>query len=62
MERLTTPDGITISYDQGGSGPALVLVHGAFSDHHLYVEAVRAFLLGPAEIPQPERVRVVSSR
>jgi pimeloyl-ACP methyl ester carboxylesterase len=33
MERLKTPDGIVVSYDQGGSGPALVLVHGGFSDH-----------------------------
>jgi pimeloyl-ACP methyl ester carboxylesterase len=41
MERLTTPDGITISYDQGGRGPALVLVHGAFSDHHTNWEFVK---------------------
>ena len=41
MERLTTPNGITISYDQGGSGPALVLVHGAFSDHHTNWEFVK---------------------
>ena len=42
MERLTTPEGITVSYDHGGSGPALVLVlvHGAFSDHHTNWELV----------------------
>ena len=40
MERLTTPEGITVSYDHGGSSPALVLVHGAFSDHHTNWELV----------------------
>ena len=44
MERLTTPEGITVSYDHGGSGPALVLVlvlvHGPFSDHHTNWELV----------------------
>jgi len=33
MERITKPDGTTISYDKYGSGPPLVLVHGSFSDH-----------------------------
>ena len=33
MERVTTPAGTTVSVRQGGSGPPLVLVHGAFSDH-----------------------------
>jgi len=33
MQRILTPAGITISYDRYGSGPALVLVHGSFSDH-----------------------------
>jgi pimeloyl-ACP methyl ester carboxylesterase len=33
MERITTPDGTTVSYDKYGSGPPLVLVHGSFSDH-----------------------------
>jgi pimeloyl-ACP methyl ester carboxylesterase len=33
MERLTSPTGITVSYDRYGNGPPLVLVHGAFSDH-----------------------------
>jgi pimeloyl-ACP methyl ester carboxylesterase len=33
MERITTLAGITVSYDRYGSGPPLVLVHGAFSDH-----------------------------
>jgi pimeloyl-ACP methyl ester carboxylesterase len=33
MQRIRSPAGATISYDQYGSGPPLVLVHGAFSDH-----------------------------
>jgi pimeloyl-ACP methyl ester carboxylesterase len=33
MQRLTSPAGATVSYDQYGRGPPLVLVHGSFSDH-----------------------------
>jgi pimeloyl-ACP methyl ester carboxylesterase len=33
MQRIPSPAGATVSYDQFGSGPPLVLVHGAFSDH-----------------------------
>ena len=33
MQRLISPAGATVSYDQYGSGPPLVLVHGAFSDY-----------------------------
>jgi pimeloyl-ACP methyl ester carboxylesterase len=33
MQRISTPGGVTISYERYGSGPPLVLVHGAFSDH-----------------------------
>jgi pimeloyl-ACP methyl ester carboxylesterase len=33
VERLVTPTGVTVSFDRTGSGPLLVLVHGAFSDH-----------------------------
>ena len=33
MERVTSPDGTTVSYDKYGGGPPLVLVHGSFSDH-----------------------------
>lgn len=32
-QTLLTPAGIRIQYDTCGSGPPLVLVHGAFSDH-----------------------------
>ena len=33
MQRLTSPAGARVSYDQYGSGPPLVLVYGAFNDH-----------------------------
>ena len=33
MQRILSPAGTTVSYDKYGSGPPLVLVHGAFSDH-----------------------------
>jgi pimeloyl-ACP methyl ester carboxylesterase len=33
MQRIPSPAGAMVSYDQYGSGPPLVLVHGAFSDH-----------------------------
>ena len=44
MEHLITPNGITVSYEQGGSGPLLVLAHGAFSDHHTNWEFVNPAL------------------
>ncbi|MGH8532127.1 MAG: alpha/beta fold hydrolase [Gammaproteobacteria bacterium] len=33
MQRITSPGGVTVSYENYGNGPPLVLVHGAFSDH-----------------------------
>jgi pimeloyl-ACP methyl ester carboxylesterase len=41
MQRITTPDGTTVSYDKYGSGPSLVLVHGGFSDHQTNWEFVK---------------------
>ena len=41
MHRITTPAGVTVSFDRWGSGPPLVLVHGAFSDHVSNWELVR---------------------
>ena len=41
MQRLNSPAGATVSYDQYGSGPPLVLVHGAFSDHKTNWEFVK---------------------
>jgi len=33
MQRITTPGGVTASYEKSGSGPPLVLVHGSLSNH-----------------------------
>jgi|SRR5688572_18669742 len=33
MQKIRSTTGTTISFDRYGSGPPLVLVHGAFSDH-----------------------------
>jgi pimeloyl-ACP methyl ester carboxylesterase len=43
MQHLLLPAGTTVSYDQYGSGPPLVLVHGAFSDHMTNWEFVKPF-------------------
>jgi pimeloyl-ACP methyl ester carboxylesterase len=42
--RITTPKGITVSYATYGSGPALVLVHGGFSDETTNWEFVKPLL------------------
>lgn len=44
MQRLVSPRGVTVSYDLYGGGPPLVLVHGAFSDHHTNWEFVKPLL------------------
>ena len=41
MQRLTSPARATVSYEQYGSGPPLVLVHGGFSDHKTNWEFVK---------------------
>jgi pimeloyl-ACP methyl ester carboxylesterase len=43
LQRIPSPAGATVSYDQYGSGPPLVLVHGAFSDHVTNWEFVKPF-------------------
>jgi pimeloyl-ACP methyl ester carboxylesterase len=43
MQRIPSPAGATVSYDKYGSGPPLVLVHGAFSDHKTNWEFVKPF-------------------
>ena len=44
MLRLTTPLGGTVSYEEYGSGPPLILVHGAFSNHATNWEFVKPWL------------------
>lgn len=44
MQRLTSPAGAGVSYEKHGSGPPLVLVHGAFSDHRTNWEFVNPLL------------------
>ena len=41
MQRISSPTGTTVCYEKYGSGPPLVLVHGAFSDHHTNWEFVK---------------------
>jgi pimeloyl-ACP methyl ester carboxylesterase len=41
MQRITSPAGATVSYENYGSGPPLVLVHGGFSDHKTNWEFVK---------------------
>jgi len=43
-KHLTTSKGITVSYSNWGSGPALVLVHGGFSDDVTNWEFVKPLL------------------
>jgi pimeloyl-ACP methyl ester carboxylesterase len=42
--RLTSPSGVIVSYSKYGSGPPLVLVHGAFSDDETNWEFVKPML------------------
>jgi pimeloyl-ACP methyl ester carboxylesterase len=44
MQRLVSTTGATVSYEKYGRGPALVLVHGSFSDHDTNWEFVRPIL------------------
>jgi len=44
MQRIPSLAGVTVSYDRYGSGPPLVLVHGAFSDHRTNWEFVKPLL------------------
>lgn len=38
MDTVTSADGTTIAYDRSGTGPALVVVAGAFCDRHAFDE------------------------
>src|SRR5918998_3521676 len=41
VHHITSPNGAAVSFDKYGSGPPLVLVHGAFSDHQTNWEFVK---------------------
>ena len=43
MFQITSPEGIGVSFQKSGRGPALVLVHGGFSDHQTNWEFVEPF-------------------
>jgi pimeloyl-ACP methyl ester carboxylesterase len=43
MKRIRSPNGASVSYDQYGDGPPLVLIHGGFSDHATNWELVKRF-------------------
>jgi pimeloyl-ACP methyl ester carboxylesterase len=44
MKCITSPAGVTVSYETYGSGPPLVLVHGGFSDHETNWQFVKTLL------------------
>ena len=44
MQRIPSPAGVTVSYDNYGECPPLVLVHGSFSDHKTNWEFVKPLL------------------
>jgi pimeloyl-ACP methyl ester carboxylesterase len=44
MQHVTSDNGVTVSYDTYGTGPPLVLVHGAFSTHVTNWEFVKPHL------------------
>jgi pimeloyl-ACP methyl ester carboxylesterase len=44
MQLFSCPSGATLSYDKGGQGAPLVLVHGSFSDQNTNWASVRPAL------------------
>jgi pimeloyl-ACP methyl ester carboxylesterase len=44
MHHIATAHGVRVSYERYGTGPALVLVHGGFSDHRTNWEFVKPLL------------------
>jgi pimeloyl-ACP methyl ester carboxylesterase len=55
VQRIPSPAGATISYEQYGSGPPLVLVHGGFSNHHTNWEGAQVALAATSEAPDHVR-------
>jgi len=43
MHQILSPSGVTVSFDQYGSGPPLLLVHGSFSNHQSNWEYVKPY-------------------
>lgn len=56
LRHVVSADGTPVSYDEYGAGPALVLVHGAFSDHDSNWQLVRS------RFAQRFRVRAIARR
>ncbi len=52
MEKVTSADGTTVSYERYGDGPPLVLVHGSFSDHATNWEHVKPLLETRFTVPR----------
>ncbi|MCG6657977.1 alpha/beta hydrolase [Halomonas campisalis] len=44
MHHVCSPSGATVSYEQDGQGPPLVLVHGSFTDHRTNWQFVKPML------------------
>ncbi|MBX2896439.1 MAG: alpha/beta hydrolase [Cyclobacteriaceae bacterium] len=36
MRKVTSPDNVTIAYEELGNGPALIIIGGSLADHHMY--------------------------
>lgn len=36
MKKVTSSDSVTIAYEELGNGPALIILGGALTDHHMY--------------------------
>ena len=41
MKHISSPAGVSVSFETYGSGPPLVLVHGSFGDHRTNWEFVK---------------------
>jgi hypothetical protein len=54
--RVRSPDGTTLSCWRGGSGPALLAVHGTISDHTIW-EPARPLLAQAATVYALDRSR-----
>ncbi len=53
LQRIQLPNGIDLAYQDGGKGPAIVLVHGHPLDHTMWQPQVE-FLRGHYRLIVPE--------